>query len=70
MHTSFTALNDILLRSIAIVNDLYTLVYDTEKYDRNTEPCKRQNTVGYVPFVERLHQYTVVYGFRNPRHGQ
>ena len=27
----------------------------------------RRNTVGYVPFVERLHQYTVVYGFRNLR---
>ena len=29
----------------------------------------RRNTGGYVPFVDRVHLYTVVYGIRNPRPG-
>ena len=56
-------------RPITIVCDrkrLYIFVYDTEKYDRNTEPC---NTVGYVPFVESLNHYPAVYGFHNRRPG-
>ena len=58
MHTSFTALNDILLRSFMIVNDLYILVYDTEKYDRNMEPC---NTVKYGRIRSVCWTFTSVY---------
>ena len=63
---SYTTL---LLRSFAIVNDC-TSSYTAR---RNTiviwSHVIRRNTVGYVPFVERLHPYTVVYGLRNPRPG-
>ena len=58
MHTSFTALNDILLRSFSIVNDLYTLVYDTEENDRNMEPC---NTAKYGRIRSVWWTFTSVY---------
>ena len=58
MHTSFAVLNEILLRSFAIVNDLYTFVYDTEKNDRNTEPC---NTAKYGRIRSVWWTFTSVY---------
>ena len=67
MHTSFTILNDILLRSFAIVNDCISSYTTRRKPIVIRSHVIRRTTVGYVPFVERLHQYTVVYGFRNPR---
>ena len=48
---------------------LYIFVYDTEKHDRDKEPCNTAKYGRIRSVVERLHLYTVVYGFRNPRPG-
>ena len=45
------------------------VVYDTEKYDRNTEPCITTKSDRIWRKMARLRSFATVYGLRKPRPG-